>query len=66
MDGPSPAADFSAYAHVRRERADQALICLFAGVLNKPLAYRELTPEERARRENRIRERQRVRGLITG
>ena len=39
------------------EPAAQQLIALFAQVLGQPLALRELTPEERARREERLRQR---------
>ena len=54
---PSPASDLSAYRRVRQERASDALITMFSQVLARPLARRELTPEEQARREARIRER---------
>lgn len=43
-----------AYLRARQQRADQALIALFADVLNKPLERRELTPAQRARREQRL------------
>lgn len=49
-DGP---ADMAAYRRARQERADQALICLFADVLGAPLTRRELTPDQQARRDAR-------------
>jgi hypothetical protein len=57
-DVPPPVSDLSAYRRARQDRSADALICLFADVLGKPLQRRELTPFERARRENRRRERQ--------
>jgi hypothetical protein len=56
-----PAHDLSAYRRARRDRADQAMIELFAGILGKPMEVRELTPEERARREDRVRARHETR-----
>lgn len=50
-DGVVP---MDAYLRARRDRADAALITMFASVLNTPLERRELTPEQRARREARI------------
>jgi hypothetical protein len=59
---PPPAGDLSAYRRVRQERASDAMIEMFAGVLGKPLVRRELTPHEQALREARLRERGRVTG----
>jgi hypothetical protein len=42
------------WRRVRQERSDQALIELFAAALGTPLALRELTPEQQARRDARI------------
>lgn len=53
-DAYPPAHSLSAYRRVRQERADQALIVLFAEILEKPLERRELTPEQQARREVRL------------
>jgi hypothetical protein len=52
-----PTHDLSAYRRVRQDSTDQALITLFAAILGKPLERRELTAEQRARREQRIQER---------
>jgi hypothetical protein len=58
-DGPPPpASDLSSYRRARQERSSDALIQLYAAVLGQPLKRRELTPEEQARRENRLRERE--------
>lgn len=54
---PPPASDLSAYRRARQERASDAVIEMFADVLGKPLARRELTPEEQAYREDRLRNR---------
>lgn len=57
-DAPYPPThDLSAYRRVRRNGADLALIEMFSGILGKPLELRELTPEEQARREARLRDR---------
>jgi hypothetical protein len=61
-DVPPPASDLSAYRRARQERASDAVIEMFAGVLGKPLVRRELTPHEQALREDRLRERGRVTG----
>lgn len=58
-DSLPPVGDLSAYRRARQESSAEALICLFSQVLGKPLSRRELTPFEHARRENRLRERQR-------
>jgi hypothetical protein len=50
-DGVVP---LQAYLRARQERADSALIAMFADVLNRPLERRELTPEQQARRDARI------------
>jgi hypothetical protein len=57
-----PAHDLSAYRRARQQQAEQSVIHLFSAILGKPLALRELTPEERARREDRLRDRRRLRG----
>lgn len=56
-----PAHDLSAYRRARQERTDQALIALFAEILDAPLERRELTPEQEARRAARLEERRRQR-----
>jgi hypothetical protein len=56
-----PAHDLSAYRRHRQSQADESLIVLFSVVLGKPLELRELTPEQQARREDRLRARKRLR-----
>lgn len=53
--------DLTAYRRVRQQRADQALIEMFASVLDAPLVLRELTPEQQARRDARLAQRRRSR-----
>lgn len=53
--------DLTAYRRVRQHRADQALIEMFAEILDAPLERRELTPEQQARRDARLAERRRQR-----
>lgn len=60
-DAYPPAHNLSAYRRVRQERADQALIELFAEILEKPLERRDLTPAQQARREARLAARRRYR-----
>lgn len=57
VDPYPPAHDLSAYRRARQERTDQALIALFSGVLGTPLERRELTPEQAARRADRLAQR---------
>lgn len=52
-----PAHDLSSYRRARQERTSDRVIEMFAAVLGQPLERRELTPEEQARREERLRER---------
>lgn len=54
-DVPPPASDLSAYRRARQERTSDAMITLFSRVLGQPMVRRELTPEEQARREDRLR-----------
>lgn len=56
-----PAHDLSAYRRARQQHGDQALILMFAEVLGQPLTRRSLTPEEQARREDRLRTRREYR-----
>lgn len=53
--------DLTAYRRAREQRAAEATIELFAEILGKPLALRELTPEQQARRDARLAERRRQR-----
>jgi hypothetical protein len=53
--------DLTAYRRVRQHRADQALIEMFAEILDKPLERRDLTPEQTARRDTRLAQRHRAR-----
>lgn len=54
MSGEGGPADLESYRRARQERADQALICMFAAVLGAPLTRRELTPEQERRRAERL------------
>lgn len=60
-DVPPPTSDLSAYRRARQERSSDALIQMFSSVLGQPLERRELTPEEQARREARMRARRAAR-----
>lgn len=63
-DAPYPPAhDLSAYRRARQQHADQRLIEMFSGILGKPLAIRELTSEQLARREDRLRSQRAYRRL---
>jgi hypothetical protein len=53
--------NLAAYRDSCQHHAEVALLQLYAGVLNKPLERRELTPEQRARREARLAARHRPR-----
>jgi hypothetical protein len=56
-----PVVDLSRFRDMQRARADVALIQMFSAVLGQPLLLRELTPEQRARREARLRQRKALR-----